>query len=346
MSGFSTTKSPIDFDSVSFPLPTPEAEKWQPDPDSIARPGVLPDRRFNQDPFEPYRRAAARAVASASPESEPLIRGLGSWPAAVPRGTGVPRDLLDVNTPNDTPANNVSLGSRLAVAAEQIAAVQPSPSYRPLSPAPAASVAKTSPSKGTRSDWTTKLEKALAEDGKNYKSTLTGSGSIPLHPRKVVGTSSSTSLNPNAITFKNPNFPNIANVPRASNDEEIILSQLLAKAVVKEEEHLEDEKVAWQFAAGEAGGNHDDGEKDALQLQQDLLIHSTSSRPKSVPSKAHSAYEHREMAMLIRLMESELDLSKVATMHKLMAMSSSDIDSYYDEVRSVHQNWWEAKQAA
>lgn len=34
-----------------FAAPTPEAENWQPDPDSIPVAGGLPDLRLNKDPL-------------------------------------------------------------------------------------------------------------------------------------------------------------------------------------------------------------------------------------------------------------------------------------------------------
>lgn len=107
------------------------------------------------------------------------------------------------------------------------------------------------------------------------------------------------------------------------------------------EDNLQDEVVAWQLAADEEGAGC---EKDALKLQQDLLNKGNSSKANA--PKHRPAYDQKEMAMLVRMMEHELDLGKVATMSELLAMSMSDIENYYSKVRSAHKNWWEANQAA
>jgi hypothetical protein len=46
--------------------------------------------------------------------------------------------------------------------------------------------------------------------------------------------------------------------------------------------------------------------------------------------------------MLIRAMEHEMDLGKVAPERELMAMQCAELDRYYDKVRSAHQQWWKA----
>jgi hypothetical protein len=50
--------------------------------------------------------------------------------------------------------------------------------------------------------------------------------------------------------------------------------------------------------------------------------------------------------MLIRAMEHELDLEKVAPERELMAMQRAELDRYYDKVCSAHQQWWEATRKA
>jgi hypothetical protein len=56
------------------------------------------------------------------------------------------------------------------------------------------------------------------------------------------------------------------------------------------------------------------------------------------------SHEHRVKVMLIRAMEAELDLSKVAPERELMAMTTEEIDNYKKKVHSAHKNWFEAQQ--
>lgn len=95
----------------TFPAPTPEAEEWQPDPDSVPVAGALPDPRFNKDPLTVQQKQALKrdkrlglfldgpsestAVPSftSSVSKTGTITGIGSWPVAAPRATGYPRAL-------------------------------------------------------------------------------------------------------------------------------------------------------------------------------------------------------------------------------------------------------------
>ncbi|KAJ4325995.1 hypothetical protein N0V94_000360 [Neodidymelliopsis sp. IMI 364377] len=98
----------------AFPEPSPEAETWQPDPDSIPVAGFLPDPRFNKDPLTETQRMTVKRdqrfglatdSLSTSRISSPAINmsktstasGLGSWPAPTPRATGLPRAFVSVS---------------------------------------------------------------------------------------------------------------------------------------------------------------------------------------------------------------------------------------------------------
>ncbi|KAH9863211.1 hypothetical protein IAQ61_009488 [Plenodomus lingam] len=312
MPGYSKKEEPDDFSSTTFPKPPPGAENWQPDPDSVARPGLLPDPRFCRDLLEPRLRALYRAeIRQGSKPSSLALRGketrsLGSWPAPVPRGSGMPRNVIDVKTVassnpgmttkhvSDTSSAVLNLGSRIASAAEP-------------------------------------MEK------KNV--------SVPPHLRKL----------------KTDTLP-----------------QFSAKKVGEEEDRLKTKILAWQ--AGDESGNScgknvsittrsplSNPTVQTLGLQQDLLGDG-NLWDSPIPAQHHEyaqqdllgdgniwdpplpvrrpTYEQKEKAMLIRLMESELDIGKVATMAELMAMSMSDLDNYYFKVRSAHKKWWEACQTA
>jgi hypothetical protein len=95
----------------AFPAPTPEAEEWKPDPDSVPVAGGLPDPRFNKDPLTQQQKKAFKrdkllglyldgpsesttVTSTASSVSRTSIAtGVGSWPAAAPRAKGYPRAL-------------------------------------------------------------------------------------------------------------------------------------------------------------------------------------------------------------------------------------------------------------
>jgi hypothetical protein len=50
------------------------------------------------------------------------------------------------------------------------------------------------------------------------------------------------------------------------------------------------------------------------------------------------SHAHKIKVMIIRAMEAELDLSKVATERELLAMTGKEIDKYDDKVRSAHKH--------
>lgn len=95
-----------------FAAPTPEAENWQPDPDSIPVAGGLPDLRLNKHPLTTQQKQALKRdkllglychghnesntvtlTASSASRSSSSTRA-GNWPAAVPRATGHPGSLV------------------------------------------------------------------------------------------------------------------------------------------------------------------------------------------------------------------------------------------------------------
>lgn len=90
-----TTVTASDFSWDAFPPPPPEVDEWQPDPDSVARPGTLPDPRFGRDPYEEAKIAAFKketglyhvpadiaASLKSRPSNDPIPRSSGpSWAA-------------------------------------------------------------------------------------------------------------------------------------------------------------------------------------------------------------------------------------------------------------------------
>lgn len=89
-------------------------------------------------------------------------------------------------------------------------------------------------------------------------------------------------------------------------------------------------------------------------MQQDLLnacIAKKSTTPSIPPTtvattnttnRAPLDHEAKKNIMLIRAMEHEMDLEKVAPERELMVMQRAELDSYFVKVCSAHQQWWEA----
>jgi len=99
----------------AFPAPPPEAANWVPDPDSIARPGILKDPRLHKDPYADQKKAAlkremkfqsnsrAASISSASGSSAPAVRApLGAWPAQVVRDSGPYLEIIVPSRKKDT----------------------------------------------------------------------------------------------------------------------------------------------------------------------------------------------------------------------------------------------------
>ncbi|KAF2856923.1 hypothetical protein T440DRAFT_512911 [Plenodomus tracheiphilus IPT5] len=357
-----------DFTSVDFPPVPPEAENWQPDPDSIARPGALPDPRFTRDLIQPYHRGsykieAKRVKSSAAASPSPALeqedmRSLGSWPSPVPRATGYPRDLIDFETlptPSKAPVNEpalteskerLTLGSKIAVPVDLLEIGRPDVSYRALTPNPQAkSFLEAAPQpRGALLGWKNELDKEIATD------TPTGARvvSVPPHLRKQMGKGDVAKekhrgLNPTASSFEGKH---------ARKD-------MAAEINVGEEDGLNDEMLARHLAAEEAGMSN--GQRSQA-LQEELLgqLQTQMSISKSVTAATDRGFAHtnplatsiRErqitheryrVIIMIRAMEHELDLSKVATMRELMAMGGDELSTFYEKVLSAHKNWWEAE---
>lgn len=112
---FSSAKSDITVFKVSelswdgFPEPTPEAESWQPNPDSVPMTGGLPDPRFNRNPLTERQRMGLKRERLLGTSSDGLTPSTGTssfepskksantsvstgrWPMPVPRATGYSR---------------------------------------------------------------------------------------------------------------------------------------------------------------------------------------------------------------------------------------------------------------
>ncbi|KAI4670478.1 uncharacterized protein J4E79_000760 [Alternaria viburni] len=358
----------------AFPAPPPEAETWQPDADSIARPGRLPDPRFNRDPEHDRRSKSFRREAkmlattqlgasSSSVNGSSLGRGIGQWPAPAARSTGFPRDVIQSASPASPPANAVK--EHVQTSRPKLSAIKPatrvagppkgtmesmfvSHSRRPENPVkPKASTSSASPTQSQPPDWAVAIEKAMQEGA--GQDTLTASTksprpesirkkSIPPHLRTKTDDLvqahkqlSSLDLNPNAKVFEAP------------------------VKVVDEQVNAKSEALAWKVAMSETGIDH---VEEGLRVQQDLLnacIAKKSTTPSIQPTtvattnttnRAPLDHEAKKNIMLIRAMEHEMDLEKVAPERELMVMQRAELDRYFVKVCSAHQQWWEAMGSA
>ncbi|KAI4690898.1 uncharacterized protein J4E88_002371 [Alternaria novae-zelandiae] len=363
----------------AFPVPPPEAETWTPDPDSIARPGDLPDPRFNRDPEHDRRsksfRREAKMLAAAQQDSQlrattstsgkSLGLGIGAWPAPAPRSTGYPRDLVQSSGPPSPPADpvkeNVQISRPKLAATKPVARVAGPPKgtmelmsapyhRRPETPvASKASTRSVSPVKSQLSAWELKMEKALAETAPaatanvSTRPDTSRKKSVPPHLR---GKSEETiraahqkpvtlSLNPNAKVYEVP-----------AKQEETVQDDV---------DILEDSIVALQVAMDIPGIQNS---KDGLRVQQELLdryiVNNQLPPPPTVTTTAaaaaattitdrvHVDHEIKVKVLLIRAMEHEMDLEKVAPERELMIMQRAELDSYCNKVSSAHKHWWQA----
>ncbi|KAI4929319.1 uncharacterized protein J4E92_004983 [Alternaria infectoria] len=359
----------------AFPAPPPEAETWTPDPDCIARPGDLPDPRFNRDPEHDRRsksfRKEAKMLAAAQQHSQlpasmstngkSLGLGIGAWPAPAPRSTGYPRDLVRGSGSPSPPAEpvkeNVQISRPKLAVTKPVARVAGPPKgtmelmsapyhRRPETPvASKASTRSVSPVKSQLSAWELRMEKAMTEDAPaaaakaSTRPEASRKKSIPPHLRTKTDDLvqahkqlSSLDLNPNAKVFEAP------------------------VKVVEEQDNATSEALAWKVAMSETGIDH---AEQGLRVQQELLdaciakkSTTSSIQPTPVATTNNTKYcapldhEAKKNILLIRAMEHEMDLEKVAPERELMVMQRAELDRYFVKVCSAHQQWWEAMGSA
>jgi hypothetical protein len=205
----------------------PKAEKWRPDPNSIARPGGLKDPRFNKDPYAEEKKAAMKREMRLHGYHSPLgstvisINGatasrpaVGSWPVQAACSSGMPTPPL---TSPPVSINENSIKPVAEVSTPTIALTTPKspPAYDPMRKVTQATmedlpimtmgsakvskfVRAASPEKSSLPAWAGPLEKALAEDtlktplvpGSAASTTI----SIPTHMRRQLSDGDSRPL--------------------------------------------------------------------------------------------------------------------------------------------------------
>ncbi|KAI4617390.1 hypothetical protein J4E80_005593 [Alternaria sp. BMP 0032] len=362
----------------AFPAPPPEAETWTPDPDCIARPGDLPDPRFNRDPEHDRRSKSFRKEAkmyaaakqhsqlpvSTSTSGQSLGLGIGAWPAPAPRSTGYPRDLVrgsgSPSPPADPVSDNVQISRPKLAASKPVARVAGPPKgtmelmsapylRRPETPvASKASTRSVSPVKSQLSAWELTMEKALAEAAPaatanvSTRPETSRKKSIPPHLRGKPDETIKTAHQKSVTVSLNPN----AKVYEASAEQE--------EMVEKEQGMVEDKILAWQVVMEDPGIQDP---RDGLRMQQELLNRyivnnqlppplppppTTAASATTVNNRVHVDHATKIKVLLIRAMEHEMDLEKVAPERELMVMQRAELDSYCNKVSSAHKHWWQA----
>jgi hypothetical protein len=309
------------------------------------------------------------SISSPSVNGSSLGHGIGEWPAPAPRSTGYPRDLMqNTSSPPMDPVGEHLQTSRPAYSQalptlKQIARVSGPPKgtmermsvpvrRRPERPvASKASTSSTSSStKSKSSAWVVTMEKALTQEAlvataKDSRPETGRKMSIPPHLRNMTDNLvqvrpdlSGANLNPNAKVYK---------------------------ASVKREDNIMSEAYAWEVATSDPGIEHakhvsikvsvhsnTTDNSQGLRVQQEML-NSYTKEPTtaSIPSttiatptndRAPIKHETKVKIMLIRAMEHELDLDRVAPERELMVMQRAEVDRYYDKVCSAHKQWWNA----
>ncbi|KAF1941557.1 hypothetical protein EJ02DRAFT_455075 [Clathrospora elynae] len=349
----------------AFPPPPPEAETWQPDPDSIARAGALPDPRFNRDVQDDLRRAGFKteikfhgmpAGYSSSPfvSGAAPVRSLGAWPAPAPRATGFPRDLVCSVSPPKPPMSATgssasdpgspcekptpARGSTVSIAAPSKATIESlelslPAAYRPqTSAAPTVSTKNTvSPAKGAVPAWAAPLEKALAEELLKAPATAMKASVRPVPSPKV-------SVLPHMRT-KGSSTGGLSDLQ--SNGTDDLRQAIFAERLVNADDGLQDEGLAWNMATTGLGfGNV----KEGLKFQEQMLGKNNVEQPPPVAKSPWIGFSHWMRVQMVIIMESKLGIGKCTPENELAAMDNNEMDEYMMKVSSVLEHLWQVDQ--
>jgi hypothetical protein len=193
--------------------------------------------------------------------------------------------------------------------------------------------------------WAAPLEKALAEDIRKASASSTKfTTTADVLVRSEMARKSLPPRLGQPNQTQGPRQNPAASVDELSRNGQDITRAIASEKLDVEKGHLEDGALAWEMETTGLGIAH---VKQGLQLQAKMLGAYTAkqlamSTTTTVPSQIH--HDHKMKIILVRAMEAELDLSKVATERELMAMSENEIDKFYEKVHSAHKHWWEAEQ--
>ncbi|RAR10966.1 hypothetical protein DDE82_000938 [Stemphylium lycopersici] len=337
---FIASKAAASFSWDNFPPPLPEAESCfapgTPPADSIPKPGALPDRRFNRDPGSDRRsktfkrgknylgagqagsNTSDESVSSAAVGTNGLGSGLGAWYSPAPRATGYPRDPITIaNSTKPTVYHTIT------------------PDL-PMVPGRSAS-----PSKKAVPAWAAALEKALTEDRQKttVQTAVFPSVAVKADPENEEKSLADQNLKAKTRLSNGVACASLQMSPGATAGASSAAT--VYATLAKREDFVKDEGLARALATTEVGT---EGANDVLHLQTAMVQKYDGSQPTNEPNgPGWTDHGYKVKTMLIRAMEHELDLEKVASERSLTNMSSSELGKYFDKVCSAHKSWWDAE---
>ncbi|KAF2823568.1 hypothetical protein CC86DRAFT_69542 [Ophiobolus disseminans] len=327
----------------AFPEPPPEAKNWKPDPDFIAKPGVLKDPRFNKDPQAVQKKAAMKremrllgyegdfigdsfsSSSSVSVESTAQTAAhpaLSKWPAQVIRSS-YPTALASAKAETPTPSRGMS-SARMAPfvpARAQITSttkgtmenfpVMPveNKQVRPLTVAndQPAHIAKTN-----TPAWAGPLEKLLAE-GMAHERTPSAKPA-----------STSTQSNERKSTNSQRESLDLDAQFRAASEASRRISDTTTSNITVNEEVMSNGTALSQKSAQK-------GAEQEAHVQAKTLLASDDS------AKLSAEYQRSMDIALIKYMEAELDISSPGTKSELRSLNDQVFTKYFDRVQTAHK---------
>ncbi|KZM19655.1 uncharacterized protein EKO05_0004351 [Ascochyta rabiei] len=349
----------------AFPEPTPDSDRWQPDPDSIPVAGYRPDPRFNKDPLTEKQKLALMrgrrfgvansCSATSSGVSSPTTSistsiGVGKWVVPAPRATGLPRACIP--TINDNLHSSITTQHEAPHSVKAVhpapkgiteAPLAPAPFQCPLAPAKSASSQRSQlPTKTATPEWARPLAHLLSESPPKpvsscqpllvqVRSATTPSTSTPPHLRKQAKSSCWTA----AQTSPSKHQPGSLN---KTNLESAHPEPTKATPVNKPANSKNLKQLAHHYNLTQTQRpTSADGVAlrlgDELQVQKKLL-ESFIPKISDLSIQQHRRYLNRK---LISLMEDEMDMRRRTTRKELQNMSEKELESHLARTTSMHR---------
>ncbi|KAF3035445.1 hypothetical protein E8E12_005232 [Didymella heteroderae] len=352
----------------AFPAPIPEAESWQPDPDSILFAGRLPDARFNKDPLTaPQKKAFKRdkllglffdgpsenpGVAStrSSVSRNSISTGVGGWPVVAPRATGYPRAPSPPRA-TEPPENTPPPAFEEAAASKRadnykctMETLPPQPLFPRLQTPPMsiASEAFESPTKTTTPVWARKLEHLLGEP------SLKDS---PLEAAPLARPPCAQAAPPATLASKPPHLRRYRILRTTSTPVTTLKSRfdgVEVAGVPQTEQHL----TAPSEVLLSSSISHVRNPSTVASLVPIGLLEETAVQkrpPEScIPQKLTSSSEEHERYLkikLINIMEQDMDMFTCTTCRDMNRMKDKELDTHFTKTKLMHRLTQEIRQS-
>ncbi|KAF1366042.1 hypothetical protein EJ07DRAFT_150506 [Lizonia empirigonia] len=363
-----------------FPEPTPEAESWQPNPDSVPMTGGLPDPRFNRNPLTERQRMGLKRERLLGTSSDGLTpstgtspfvpstksantsANTGSWPMPAPRAIRYSRASAPV-------ANEaqVSIFARTSTK-KPVEALPTTLEMAPKSSSTATIASKSTDSaKGTMETLSVQPlicrphTPAPIVSSQIFESPPKTHTPVWARPLAHLLDESSSTLDPQSRTLlpqdRSATLPSTS-VPPHLRKKGLSLCPATVHIGVPAVRPDPTKAAGVAKPAGATGQKqmapqHDLATQhlakvnvgptntvDEIKMQKTLL---ESFIPKKLAS---SAQEHRRYlnAKLISLMEDEMDMQRRTTRRELHNMSDKAFDSHLARTMESHRHLWEAEQ--